>query len=154
MAIQTLQMIGTGLSVYSAIQEGQAKKQEAAFNRKQFELQAKQEEIAGRDAINNRLRDFDRATANNLAFYAFLGRDVASDRSLRAFFEAERDIALEDVKAIDRDVKAKASQSRTQGRMGTARGRSAGASSLIRATSSVVSGIQRYDEYKLGGEED
>lgn len=143
-----LQMIGTGLSVYSALQEGKAKQQEAAFNRKQMEQQAKQEQIAGRDAINSRLREYDRAQANNLAFFAFLNRDV-SDRSLKAFFEAERQIAFEDVTAIERDVTAQVGQTRIAGRMETARGRSASQASLINASSSILSGLQRYEQYKV-----
>lgn len=143
-----LQAIGTGLSIYSAIQEGKAKQQEAAFNRQQLEQQAKQEEIAGRDAINSRLRDYDRAEANNLAFFAFLNRDM-SDRSLKAFLEAEKQVAFEDVKAIDRGATASASQSRIAGKMETTRGANAVRASLFQAGERGLSGLQRYEQYKV-----
>lgn len=148
MSAFALQAFGTGLSVLSAIQEGKAKQREAEFNRQQLEQDAKQREIEGMQTANARIKDFDAASANNLAFFAFLNRD-ASDRSVKAFMDAQRATAYEDAAIMKNQSQLEASQQRLRGDVEASRGQAASQASFVRATSSIVSGLGRYETYKV-----
>ena len=68
------QFLGTAFSAVSAISEGRAKANEAAYDKYQMQLNARQTKIEAFQKSNARLRDFQQAESNNLAYFAFLNR--------------------------------------------------------------------------------
>ena len=53
----TLQLIGTGLSIVSALGAGKSRADDAEFNRYQYQLDAQAKLIEGRQKANLRLRN-------------------------------------------------------------------------------------------------
>ncbi len=142
-----IQIAATGLSMYSNIQRGKALKAEAAFNRQQYEQQARQQEIAGLERANIRTQQYRTAESANQSFQAFLNRDT-SDRSMKAFMDRQKEIAYSDISAIESGALQEASQSRTLGQMESFKGKNAIRTSYLNAASSLASGIYRYHIYK------
>lgn len=142
-----LQILGTGFKVASAMQQGRNAQSEAEFNRYQLELDALRQKTAGRERANQRLRDLDADTANNLAIFGFLGRE---DRSVKAFLEAQKRVAYEDADILLTQSDMEARQTRLKGEMEMVRGRNAAKAGLLGATTSIVSGLQRYEQVKIG----
>jgi len=143
------QAIGTALSVISSIQEGRAKANEAAYDKYQMQLNARQTKIEAFQKSNARLRDFQQAEANNLAYFAFLNRDP-SDRSLRNFMTAQEDIATKDAAQITSSGVIKASQQIQEANMAQARGRNALMAGYLGAGSAIVGGFYRSQQTKIG----
>ena len=144
----TLQMIGTGLSVVSSLGAGKAGADEAAFNRYQYELDAQAKKIEGRQKANLRLRDLASANSSNTALFSFMNRDV-SDRSYRAFMEAQKRIAYEDVESIGSNALRESAKSDALGGMEAAKGKASLVAGYTGAASAVVSGLYRYEQYKV-----
>ena len=142
-----IQIAATGLSMYSQIQQGKAAKSQAAFNRQQYEQSARQSEIEALQKANIRMRDFESAQSANMAFFSFMNRDT-SDRSMKAFMDRQKEIALSDVESIESTGMMTASQQRAMAGMEAAKGRSAGREALLGATTSIVTGMYRYHQYK------
>ena len=134
-----IQIAATGLSMYSSMQRGKALKAEAAFNRQQYEQQARQQEIAGLERANIRTQQYRTAESANQSFRAFLNRDTS---------DKQKEIAFSDISAIESGALQEASQSRTLGQMESFKGQTAIKTSYLNAASSLASGIYRYHIYK------
>ena len=142
-----IQIAATGLSMYSNIQKGKALKAEAAFNRQQYEQQARQQEIAGLERANIRTQQYRTAESANQSFQAFLNRDT-SDRSMKAFMDRQKEIAYSDVESIESTGMMTVLQQRAMAGMEASKGRYAGREALLGATTSIVTGMYRYHQYK------
>lgn len=151
MALAELQLIATGLSVFSSISGGRSARNQAAFEQKQLEFQAKQDEVVSIQRINQRNEVFAANEAINRAtFFSGLNRDP-SDRSVKAFMKKQKEIAGKDVGQIEAQTFIQASQTRLASAAAGARGRSAFQASLLGAGSAVASGLFRYEEYRTTG---
>ncbi len=143
-----LQAIGTGLNVVSTLSEGRAARSQAAFDRAQLEFQRKQDEVVGLERVNLRNAQFDSNEAVNRAtFFSGMGRDP-NDRSLKAFFAKQKELAGKDVDAINSQTIISMGQNRMQQMAVTERGQAAYRASLLGAASAVSSGLFRYEEYR------
>ena len=146
----TLQLIGTGLSIVSAIGAGRARANDAEFNRYQYELDAQANLIEGRQKANLRLRNLASANSSNNALFAFMNRDIGSDRSYRPFMEAQKRIAHSDAESIGSNALRSAAQSQSRAGMEEAKGRASLIAGYTGAASAIVSGLYRYEQYKVG----
>ena len=143
------QFLGTAFSVVSAISEGRAKANEAAYDKYQMQLNARQTKIEAFQKSNARLRDFQQAESNNLAYFAFLNRDP-NDRSLKNFMTSQEEIATKDAAQISSTGMMKASQQIQEANMAQARGRNAMIAGYLGAGSAIVGGFYRSKQTKIG----
>tara|TARA_R110000744_G_scaffold66816_7_gene136509 strand:+ start:1091 stop:1525 length:435 start_codon:yes stop_codon:yes gene_type:complete len=141
------QFLGTAFSVVSAISEGRAKANEAAYDKYQMQLNARQTKIEAFQKSNARLRDFQQAESNNLAYFAFLNRDP-NDRSLKNFMTSQEEIATKDAAQISSTGMMKASQQIQEANMAQARGRNAMIAGYLGAGSAIVGGFYRSKQTK------
>ena len=133
------QFLGTAFSAVSAISEGRAKANEAAYDKYQMQLNARQTKIEAFQKSNARLRDFQQAESNNLAYFAFLNRDP-NDRSLKNFMTSQEQISSTGM--------MKASQQIQEANMAQARGRNAMIAGYLGAGSAIVGGFYRSKQTK------
>tara|TARA_R110000751_G_scaffold22501_1_gene63406 strand:+ start:332 stop:766 length:435 start_codon:yes stop_codon:yes gene_type:complete len=141
------QFLGTAFSAVSAISEGRAKANEAAYDKYQMQLNARQTKIEAFQKSNARLRDFQQAESNNLAYFAFLNRDP-NDRSLKNFMTSQEEIATKDAAQISSTGMMKASQQIQEANMAQARGRNAMIAGYLGAGSAIVGGFYRSKQTK------
>ena len=143
-----IQLLGTGLSVYSSIKEGQAIQDQAAYDNYQLSLQKKQDEIVGRQKMNQRNYEFSyNESVNRATFFSGMNRDV-SDRSVKAFLDKQKKLAQEDVNAIASQTTVAGRQVSMQMSANKLRAAQAKQSAIIGATSAVASGLYRYEQYR------
>ena len=149
MALPTILLgISAGLSAYSAIQGGRAAKQAAAFDAAQLEKQKKQVALEAIQRENDRMEQFESATASNIAWFAFSGRDM-SDRSVKAFLDKQKDVAYSDVKRSNYQATAETARLGDQQRQRLYEGRQAQKASYIKAATSIASGWYKYETVKV-----
>ena len=97
--MMAMQAIGTGIQVYSALQEGDAQQDLGAFKQQQYQQEQINAKIEAEQMHVDRVDQFDTATQTNEAFRSFLGRDT-SDQSFEAFLNKQREIAFRDTSRI------------------------------------------------------
>ena len=142
--MMALQAIGTGLKIVGALQGAKAQQQQAAFDLQQLELKKQQDQLIALQRQNLRNAEFDSAEATNRAtFFGGLGRDT-SDRSVKAFLEKQREIASEDIEAIQLQTTIGDRQIGIQQRVISMRSKSAYQSALLGASTAIASGLYRY----------
>ena len=98
-----LQAVGTGISIMSAMNKGEARNTNAQFEAQQYALQTGQNKIIAEQNSIDRLEKFDQSAKINEAMFAFLGRDADLDKSIIAFNEKQKEIAERDVTRADTD---------------------------------------------------
>lgn len=148
--LQALQVIGTGLKIFGAMQQAKAAKQQAAYDAANLEYQKVQEELAALQRMNLRNAEFNSNEATNRAtLFSGLNRDP-SDRSLKAFFAKQREIYQDDIGAIEGQTQSRMAQIDLQKQVSLARGRSAYQAALLGAGTALTSGLFRYEQIKTG----
>ena len=108
---------------------------------------SRQTKIEAFQKSNARLRDFQQAESNNLAYFAFLNRDP-NDRSLKNFMTSQEEIATKDAAQISSTGMMKASQQIQEANMAQARGRNAMIAGYLGAGSAIVGGFYRSKQTK------
>ena len=144
-----MQILGTALSVQSAISKGNAKNTMAQMNAQQETVRLAQEKIIAMQRHNDRLAALDSNLKTNEAYFAFLGRD-SSDASYQAFQKYN-------VKTAQSDLRINANQSLLeQGQIRYARqqhlfgGQVALQESKMEAFSTAINGFTNYQTTKTG----
>lgn len=92
--------LSSGVSVVAMLASGiQAKKQAEveAFN---LETQRVMNKAIATQRANDRLEEWRMNVSGNIAAFALAGRDISSDRSIKAFMDAQKEKAAEDVDRI------------------------------------------------------
>lgn len=140
--------LGTAISAYSAIQEGKAAKADSQRQAALYEQDRRMNDLETQQRHNDRLAQFDSAQASNEAFFSFAGRD-SSDRSVKAFLARQKEIAYTDVGRSDTQGFARDAQISFQRDMTLARGRAEQQASYMKAGSSIVSGLYKYQQVKV-----
>ena len=142
-----MQVLGTALSVQSAMQKGKAKNTVAQMNAEQETMRLAQEKIISAQRHNDRMATLDSNLKTNEAYFAFLGRD-SSDASYQAFQQYN-------VKTAQSDLRINANQSLLeQGQIRYARqqhlygGRVALQESKMEAFSTAINGFTNYKTTK------
>lgn len=149
--ILALQIAGVGLSAYSSIKEGQAVKTQADYDNYQLSLQKKQDAIVGRQKMNQRNYEFAyNESVNRATFFSGLNRDV-SDRSVKAFLAKQKKLSQEDVDAIASQTTIAGRQVSMKMSANELKAAQAKQSAVLGATTAVVSGLYRYEQYKTNG---
>jgi hypothetical protein len=145
------QILGTGLQVAGAFQQARGVQEQTAFDIYQLQLKTKQDLLNAEQQQIQRIAELDaNEKINRAVFFSGLNRDP-SDRSLKAFFAKQREIASKDVNAINNQTTMMASQAKLQETALQRQSKSAYQAALLGAGSAVTSGYMRYQEYKTDG---
>lgn len=148
-----LQAIGTGLSVMSSLQQGQAAKRQARYQEQQYRIQMEQEKLATLQRMNDRNEELLANEKVNRAFvFAKLGRDP-SDRSFRAFMQKQRNLAGEDLDRLQTQHVQTIGNLKTSIGLARSTAKNAMTGALLGAGGAVASGLFKYYEYKAYDEE-
>tara|TARA_R110000851_G_scaffold25563_5_gene73467 strand:+ start:204 stop:656 length:453 start_codon:yes stop_codon:yes gene_type:complete len=143
-----MQVLGTALSVQSAMQKGKASNTVAQMNAEQETMRLAQEKIISMQKNNDRLAEFDRNSSVNEAFFAFLGRD-SSDASYKAFQKSNKKMALSDVKRQTNQSLLEQGQIKYAREQHLYGGKVALQASKVEAFSSAVNGLYNYNTTKI-----
>ncbi len=145
------QILGTGLKVAGTFQQARGVQEQTAFDIYQLQLKTKQDLLNAEQQQIQRISELDaNEKINRAVFFSGLNRDP-SDRSLKAFFAKQREIASKDVNAINNQTSMMASQAKLQETALQRQSKSAYQAALLGAGSAVTSGYMRYQEYKTDG---
>lgn len=145
------QILGTGLKVAGTFQQARGIQEQTAFDIYQLQLKTKQDLLNAEQQQIQRIAELDaNEKINRAVFFSGLNRDP-SDRSLKAFFAKQREIASKDVNAINNQTTMMASQAKLQETALQRQSKSAYQAALLGAGSAVTSGYMRYQEYKTDG---
>mgnify|MGYP006908271845 FL=1 len=145
--LAALSLLGTGISAFAAIQQGNAARADAQRQAALYEQERRVNQLETLQRHNDRLNQYDAALATNTAWFAFAGRD-ASDRSVRAFLDKQREVAYTDVTRSDLQGYMEGQKLRMQADLSIARGRAAQRASQLSALSTITSGLFRYQQIK------
>jgi len=145
--LAALSLLGTGISAFAAIQQGNAARADAQRQAAMYEQERRINELETVQRHNDRLNQYDAALSTNTAWFAFLGRD-ASDRSVRAFLDKQKEVAYTDVTRSDLQGFMEGQKLRTQADLAISRGRAAQRASQLSALSTIASGLFRYQQIK------
>jgi len=143
-----MQVIGTGLSIQSALQKGKAKNTVAQMNAEQETMRLAQEKIISAQRHNDRMATLDSNLKTNEAYFAFLGRD-SSDASYQVFQKYNVKTAQSDAKTNQSQSLLAQGQIKSQRQQALYTGQMALASSKVEAFSTAVSGFNNYQQIKV-----
>ena len=117
-----------------------------AYNIKTQQILGESEAI---DQSNRRMEEYKYNLSSNIANFFAAGRDVGSDRSVKAFLDRQKEVAMEDVATSERmkflesgRMKAEAASVRTEGKARMA-------SATINAFTTMAGGLYQYNQIKI-----
>ena len=139
--------IGTGLQVASTLYSANESAKAARREQKQRLFQSKLTRIEASARANLRLKEFDSAQSSNIAFAAFMNRDV-NDRSMKRFFQRQREVAYSDARMIESQGLIESTQQRMLADAAGQRARAAMIGGFLNAGSAVTTGMWRYEVAK------
>ena len=137
------QLIGAFMSARASMEAGKAKEDAARMDAFNTETEREEGEVLALQQAASRRYEYDLATSTNVAMFAASGRDIGSDRSVEAFLEKQKEIAATDLSRLaqQRSMEANA---RTREALALRRGgRNARRASILQATATMATGIQR-----------
>ena len=140
-----MQAIGTGISVYSAMQEGNAANDMGKFKEQQYQQEQINSMIESEQMHVDRINQFDAATATNEAFRSFLGRDT-SDSSFQAFLDKQKETAFRDASRISFQGFMKSESLELSGKVARYEGAIKARSARNKAMMSLVGGMGKMYE--------
>tara|TARA_R100000315_G_C5213524_1_gene127149 strand:- start:435 stop:884 length:450 start_codon:yes stop_codon:yes gene_type:complete len=139
--------IGTGLQVASTLYSANESAKAARREQQQRLFQSKLTRIEASARANLRLKEFDSAQSSNIAFAAFMNRDV-NDRSMKRFFQRQREVAYSDARMIESQGLIESTQQRMLADAAGQRARAAMIGGFLNAGSAVTTGMWRYEVAK------
>ncbi len=139
--------IGTGLQVASTLYSANESAKAARREQQQRIFQSKLTRIEASARANLRLKEFDSAQSSNIAFAAFMNRDV-NDRSMKRFFQRQREVAYSDARMIESQGLIESTQQRMLADAAGQRARAAMIGGFLNAGSAVTTGMWRYEVAK------
>ena len=145
---QTLMAIGATVQVLGEILGGIGAKKEADLAAFNIETERKFNSAAASQQAEARMEEYDIATSTNIASFAASGRDIGSDRSIKAFLDKQKEIASEDVGRLQDQEERQSNQYKAEAARTKRSGKTALASSLFKAAGKASSGYTDYKSVK------
>jgi len=140
----TMLAASVAISSVTQILGGISAKKEAELNAYQLKTDSILNQVRASQMAEQRLRDYDQATSTNLAAFAAAGRDIGSDRSVKAFLEAEKGKLAEDISRAGTQTELERLQSMQAMATERRKGRTALAVSILNAADTASSGYYDY----------
>lgn len=154
-----------GSSVFSAfgqIAGGRAARQQAELNAygamiNAYNIETERElsRVQALQRHNDRLEQYRSNLSANIATFYATGRDVESDRSIQAFLDKQKEVAVDDAARSDfmammeqMKLTSQAAGERARGYGLRAEGRAAQQSAVIGAFTTLAGGLYRYDQVR------
>ena len=123
-------------------------KQTAQLNAFNMETEATLNKAQAIEMAQVRMEEYELASSANLAAFAAAGRDIGSDRSVRAFMERQQEIVGKDIGRMNTQAYLEELKARQQAAGERRAGRDALISSLFSAAQTTASGISDYQKTK------
>ena len=133
----------TGLSVYSSLRGGAIAAGTAAQQAEQIEINRRLEDVNAKQQALARSAQYDIDMSTNAALFAFAGRD-ASDRSVKAFMESQRNVLSQDNTRLAQQSQMKQSQLRMQAAAERSRGQQEQTQSYLNAAMTITNFGTKY----------
>lgn len=102
--------------------------------------------VATMQAMKARREEYDLATSSNVAQFAAMGRDVSTDKSVKAFLDKQQEVVGEDLKTAQNQMRLESLRSDMAAQTELRRGRNAKRASLFRAIGTVGEGLDKYGQ--------
>lgn len=150
------------LSAFGQIAGGRAARQQAELNAygamiNAYNIETERElsRVQALQRHNDRLEQYRSNLSANIATFYATGRDVASDRSIQAFLDKQKEVAVDDAARSDfmammeqMKLTSQAAGERARGYGLRAEGRAAQQSAVIGAFTTLAGGLYRYDQVR------
>ncbi len=145
----TLMLLSSGVQAGGSLLGGLGAKAGADLNAFSLETEKRMSEAEAIQRNNDRMETFRSNLSANIAAFASQGRDVGADRSVSAFLDKQREIAVSDTARSDfmammqgMQLSQKAAATRQEGRASLVAG-------VTDAFTTMVGAKQRYDRVKM-----
>jgi len=139
-----LMIASTALSVFGQIAAGKAQQEASELNAFGIETETELGKAQAMQMAQARMDEYNSASSANLASFAAAGRDIGSDRSVKAFMEKQKEVVGKDVGRMDIQSQMNLLKGRQQAAAERTAGRAARTASLFSAASTAASGIYKY----------
>ena len=142
-------MLGsTAISVFGQLSAGQAAKEASELNAFGIETEAELGKAQAMQMAQARMDEYESASSANLASFAAAGRDIGSDRSVKAFMDKQKEIIGKDIGRMGTQSQMELMKGRQQAAAERTAGRAAKTASLFSAASTATSGLYKYQMAK------
>jgi len=142
-------MLGsTAISVFGHLLGGQSAKEAADLDAFNIETDRELGKAQALQMAQARMDEYESASSANLASFAAAGRDIGSDRSVKAFMEKQKEIVGKDIGRIGTQSQMELMKGRQQAAAERTAGRAAKTASLFSAASTATSGLYKYQMAK------
>ena len=142
-------LIMAGISAGASILGGIGAKKSADLNAFNIETERKLSEVEAVQNNNDRMDLYRSNLSANIASFAAQGRDVGADRSVSAFLDKQREIAVSDTGRSDFMAMMKGMQLTAQAAATRREGRSAMISGFVEGLTTGVKGYSQYMDAKI-----
>ena len=145
----TIAMIATtAFSAAGQLMAGSSAKKSANLDAFNIETEREFGKAQAMENRNARMAEYNFNKSGNIATFAAAGRDIGSDRSVRAFMEKQKEIVGKDLNTSSRMQLMQSAKATAQAAGARAEGRAAQQSAVIGAMTTVASGASQYYNVK------
>ena len=134
----------TAFSAFGKIMAGNSAKRAAELDAYNIETEREFGKAQAIENRNSRIAEYNFNKSSNIATFAAAGRDVGSDRSVRAFMEKQKEIVGKDLRVSSTMQIMQAGKATAQAAAVRAEGRAAKQSAMLGALTTVASGASQY----------
>jgi hypothetical protein len=143
-----MMMVSSAISSVGSIIGGIGAKNEAKLNAFNIETDKKLNQAQAAQMANARKEEYDLATSSNIAAFSAAGRDIGSDRSVKAFLDKQKEIMGKDVGRIQTQTRIEDLKSTQQAAAVRREGQQALIGSLFDAASTSAKGYSYHLQAK------
>lgn len=148
MAFPMLMLAAAGIQAAGQVAAGVGAQKSADLNAFSTKTESIMMQVEAGQKAAARMEEYKMASSSNLATFAAQGRDISADRSVRAFMERQREIVGQDIGRMATQSNIQRLQMDQKAAAIRSEGRAAMASSLISATSGLLSAGYKYSQVK------
>ena len=138
----------TAFSAFGQIMAGNSARKTAELDAFNIETEREFGKAQAMENRNSRMAEYNFNKSGNIATFSAAGRDIGSDRSVRAFMEKQKEIVGKDLKTSSRMQTMQSAKATAQAGAVRAEGRAAQQSAMLGALTTVASGASQYYNVK------
>lgn len=144
----TMMMVSSAISSVGSIVGGISAKNEAKLTAFNIETDKKFNQAQAAQMASARKEEYDMATSSNIAAFSAAGRDIGSDRSVKAFLQKQQEIMGQDIGRIQTQTRIEDIKATQQAAAVRREGQQALIGSLFDAASQGAKGYSYYTRAK------
>lgn len=148
MAFPMLMLASAAISAGGQLAAGIGAQKSAELNAFSTETEGIMMQVEAGQRAAARMEEYKMATATNVATFAAQGRDISADRSVKAFMDRQREIVGQDIGRMATQSNIERLQTQQKAAAIRSEGRAAMATSLISATTGLLSAGYKYSQVK------